>query len=82
MADRSIQEDELRVVGLRDVDTKRPIGPEDEALVIAAFHKVSPDNARLRFLSPIKEPTLCRFPAFEKRVAPDDPALELVRLPL
>ena len=33
----------------------RPIRPEDEPVVIALLHKVSPEDLRLRFLHPIKE---------------------------
>jgi acetyltransferase len=35
----------------------RPIRPEDEPMLIAAFHKLSPESVRLRFFAPIKELT-------------------------
>ena len=46
-------------VALRDGRTLllRPIRPEDEPMLIAAFHKASPEAVRLRFFAPIKELT-------------------------
>jgi acetyltransferase len=33
----------------------RPIRPEDEPALIAAFHRLSPESVRLRFFAPVKE---------------------------
>jgi acetyltransferase len=46
-------------VALRDGRTLllRPIRPEDEPMLIAAFQKASPEAVRLRFFAPIKELT-------------------------
>jgi acetyltransferase len=35
----------------------RPIHPEDEPMLVAAFHKLAPESVRLRFFAPIKEVT-------------------------
>ena len=35
----------------------RPIRPEDEPMLSAAFHRLSPEAVRLRFFAPIKELT-------------------------
>jgi acetyltransferase len=35
----------------------RPILPEDEPMLIAGFHRLAPENVRLRFFAPIKELT-------------------------
>jgi acetyltransferase len=49
-------EDEIRLTGGRTL-LMRPIRPEDEPMLIAAFHKLSPEAVRLRFFAPIKELT-------------------------
>jgi acetyltransferase len=49
-------EDEIRLTGGRRL-LLRPIRPEDEPMLIAAFHKLSPQNVRLRFFAPVKELT-------------------------
>jgi acetyltransferase len=49
-------EDEIRLTGGRTL-LLRPIRPEDEPMLIAAFHKLSPEAVRLRFFAPIKELT-------------------------
>ena len=49
-------EDEIRLTGGRAL-LLRPIRPEDEPMLIAAFHKLSPENVRLRFFAPVKELT-------------------------
>jgi acetyltransferase len=49
-------EDEVRLADGRCL-MLRPIHPEDEPMLIAAFHKLSPENVRLRFFAPVKELT-------------------------
>ena len=49
-------EDEIRLTGGRSL-LLRPIRPEDEPMLIAAFHKLAPEAVRLRFFAPIKELT-------------------------
>jgi acetyltransferase len=49
-------EDEIRLTGGRAL-LLRPIRPEDEPMLIVAFHKLSPENVRLRFFAPVKELT-------------------------
>jgi acetyltransferase len=49
-------EDEVRLADGRRL-MLRPIHPEDEPMLIAAFHKLSPENVRLRFFAPVKELT-------------------------
>jgi acetyltransferase len=49
-------EDEIRLTDGRRL-LLRPIRPEDEPMLIAGFHKLSPENVRLRFFAPIKELT-------------------------
>jgi acetyltransferase len=49
-------EDEIKLTGGRSL-LLRPIRPEDEPMLIAAFHKLSPENVRLRFFAPVKELT-------------------------
>ena len=49
-------EDEIRLSRGRTL-LLRPIRPEDEPMLIAAFHKLSPESMRLRFFAPIKELT-------------------------
>jgi acetyltransferase len=49
-------EQEIRLTGGRTLPL-RPIRPEDEPMLIAAFHKPSPENVRLRFFAPVKELT-------------------------
>jgi acetyltransferase len=49
-------EDEIKLTGGRTL-LLRPIRPEDEPMLIAAYHKLSPESMRLRFFAPIKELT-------------------------
>jgi acetyltransferase len=49
-------EDEIKLTGGRSL-LLRPIRPEDEPMLIAAFHKLSPENVKLRFFAPVKELT-------------------------
>jgi acetyltransferase len=49
-------EEEIKLTGGRTL-LLRPIRPEDEPMLIAAFHKLSPENVRLRFFAPVKELT-------------------------
>ena len=49
-------EDEVRLTDGRRL-MLRPIHPEDEPMLIEAFHKLSPENVRLRFFAPVKELT-------------------------
>jgi acetyltransferase len=49
-------EDEIKLTRGRTL-LLRPIRPEDEPMLIAAFHKLSPEAVRLRFFAPIKELT-------------------------
>jgi acetyltransferase len=49
-------EDEIRLTGGRTL-LLRPIRPEDEPMMMAAFHRLSPEAVRLRFFAPIKELT-------------------------
>jgi acetyltransferase len=49
-------EDEIKLTGGRSL-LLRPIRPEDEPMLIAGFHKLSPEAVRLRFFAPIKELT-------------------------
>jgi acetyltransferase len=49
-------EDEIKLARGRTL-LLRPIRPEDEPMLIAAFHKLSPEAVRLRFFAPIKELT-------------------------
>jgi len=49
-------EDEIALAGDGTL-LLRPIRPEDEPMLIAAFHKLSPEAVRLRFFAPIKELT-------------------------
>jgi acetyltransferase len=49
-------EDEIGLTGGRSL-LLRPIRPEDEPMLIAAFHQLSPEAVRLRFFAPIKELT-------------------------
>jgi acetyltransferase len=49
-------ENEIKLTGGRTL-LLRPIRPEDEPMLIAAFHKLSPENVRLRFFAPVKELT-------------------------
>jgi acetyltransferase len=49
-------EDEIRLTGGRTL-LLRPIRPEDEPMMIAAFRRLSPEAVRLRFFAPIKELT-------------------------
>jgi acetyltransferase len=49
-------EDQIRLTRGRTL-LLRPIRPEDEPMLIAAFHKLSPESMRLRFFAPIKELT-------------------------
>jgi acetyltransferase len=49
-------EDEIRLASGRAL-LLRPIQPEDEPMLVAAFHKLSPQSVRLRFFAAIKELT-------------------------
>jgi acetyltransferase len=49
-------EDEIRLASGRAL-LLRPIRPEDEPMLVAAFHKLSPQSVRLRFFAAIKELT-------------------------
>jgi acetyltransferase len=49
-------EDEIRLTRARTL-LLRPILPEDEPMMIAGFHKLSPEAVRLRFFSRVKELT-------------------------
>jgi acetyltransferase len=47
-------EEEIRLPDGRSL-LLRPIRPEDEPALIAAFHRLSPESVRLRFFAPMKE---------------------------
>jgi acetyltransferase len=49
-------EEEIELTGGRRL-LLRPIRPEDEPMLIAGFHRLAPENVRLRFFAPIKEVT-------------------------
>ena len=49
-------EDEIKLTGGRAL-LLRPIRPEDEPMLTAAFHKLSPQSVRLRFFASIKDLT-------------------------